>query len=851
MTHLVFPLNRMPRMTKLILGTALLIPGLRLAAANSNWQILTSPTSDADCVTLVGGQSDAQIVVDPNDYPVVQLAANFLADDINRVSGHHPLVQGAPGPVSQMVIVGTLGHSAVIDQLAAAGKLAGLDEIKGRWEATLAQVVKKPFPGVDDALVIVGSDRRGAAYGLMQLSERIGVSPWYWWADVPAQHHELLAIKLSGPEVDAPSVKYRGIFINDEDWGINVWAAKTFDPEFKNIGPKTYEKVFELMLRLRLNYIWPAMHPCSTEFGSVPENARLADKFAIVAGSSHCEPMLCNNVHWNEKEKGRWNYSLNRDTIHSYWEANVKARGVEEAVWTIGIRGIHDQGMQAPPTDMPGKISLMTEVFQDQRTLLDQYVTNQWGPVAQCFVPYKEVLPIYDAGLNVPEDVTLVWVDDNFGYIRRLSNPAERKRPGGSGVYWHLSYYGGPHSYTWINTTPPALMWEELHKAWENAARTLWMINVGDIKPMEIGIDYYARLAWNADGFDRGAQRAFLGDFAAKNFGEKSVQPMTDLLMEFYRLGTVRKPELMNREWALSLPPERAAQLGVDYQHLLQREAALASAIPPADRDAYTEMIGFPARVLGSAGLIFLADRRVQLGADAAAGETEITRLRNDLAAQVDNYNTNIAGGKWDKMMPGLVTGKDLTKWSSQVRWPWGEKPSPPGSPATNSSSANETPAGQVWRDAATANRQSVQGAASWSVIEGLGQSGRAMALEPASLTSSWKEDDASAPTLEYEFMSSSGDADAFVDVLPGFRIFPGMKLRLAVSVDDRAPTLVEVPGSSGLENENGKVRSFAVQNNYVRVRVALPGLLAGRHTLKIRAVDPGAAIDQVSVPQT
>jgi len=833
-----------------MLGITFLIPGWRLAAADSNWQILTAPTSDPDGVTLAGGHSDALIVVDPNDYPVVQLAANFLADDIKRVCGHQPLVQGAPGPVSQMVIAGTLGHSAVIDELAGAGKLAGLDQIKGRWEATLAQVIKQPFPGVDAALVIVGSDRRGTAYGLMQVSEKIGVSPWYWWADVPAQPHDRLTIKLAGPQVDAPSVKYRGIFINDEDWGINVWAAKTFDPKFKNIGPKTYAKVFELMLRLRLNYLWPAMHPCSTEFGAVPENARLADKFAIIAGSSHCEPMLCNNVHWNEKEKGRWNYLLNRDVIHSYWETNVQARGMDEAVWTLGIRGIHDQGMQTPPTDMAGKISLMTEVFRDQRALLEQYVTNQWGPVAHCFVPYKEVLPIYDAGLSVPEDVTLVWVDDNFGYIRRLSNPAERKRPGGSGVYWHLSYYGGPHSYTWINSTPPALMWEELHKAWENDARTLWMINVGDIKPMELGIDYYARLAWNADGFVGGAQRAFLTDFAAKNFGEASVQPMTDVLMEFYRLGTVRKPELMNREWALSLSPGRAAQLGIDYRNLLDREAALAGAIPAADRDAYTEMVGFPTRVLGSAGLIFLADRQAQLSDDPAASASEITRLRNDLAAQVDNYNTKLAGGKWNGMMPGLVTGRDLTKWSSQVRWPWGEKPAPPGLPAVHAAMTDEPPAGQGWRDAATANRQSTDGGASWRVIEGLGQSGRALALEPASLTSAWQAGAASAPTLEYEFLSRSGDAGAFVDVMPGFRIFPGMKLRLAVSVDDRALTLVEVPGSNGMENENGQVRSFAVQNNYVRVRVALPGLGAGRHVFKIQAVDPGAVIDRVSLPE-
>lgn len=820
----------------------------RLTAAATDWEVLTSTVNDPDCVTIVGDKKPAVIVVDAKDYPVVQLAANFFADDVQRVSAHRPAVTNATVIARQMIIAGTLGHNALVDELAAAGKLKDLEKIKSRWEATLSQVVEKPLPGVERALVIVGSDRRGTAYGLMQLSEKIGVSPWYWWADVPVEHQDALAIKLESPKVDAPGVKYRGIFINDEDWGLNPWAAQNFDPEFKNIGPKTYEKVFELMLRLRLNYIWPAMHACSTEFGSVPENVALADKFGIVAGSSHCEPMLCNNIHWNEKEKGRWNYSLNRDTIHSYWEENVKTRGSEEAVWTLGIRGIHDRSMETPPTDMPDKIKLVTQVIQDQRDLLNEYVSRQWGGIAQCFVPYKEVLPIYDAGLKVPEDVTLVWVDDNFGYIRRLSSPVERQRPGGAGVYWHLSYYGSPHSYTWINTTAPALMWEELHKAWENSTRTLWVINVGDIKPMEIGIDYFSRLAWNPDGFNLGAQRAFLHDFAAKNFGEQSAQRIADFLMEFYRLGTIRKPELMDRQWAISLPPERAAQLENDYKNLLRPEQKLSASIPPEARDAYTETVGFPARVLGKAGLIFMADRKVQPGSNPDAGEHEIAQLRDDLEAQVENFNTKIAGGKWNHIMPGLVTGKDLAAWSSQVRWPWGEKESRIET-TENPAMTSEPLSGQSWRDAASANGNIPQGAGRWIAIEGLGPSGRAMVLLPARLEESWGQDDKTAPTLEYDFRSKAGDAEAFIDFLPTFRICPGMKLRVAASVDDQAPTLIEVPGSSGAENETGTVRSSAVQNNYTRARVPLMGLAAGKHIFKIHAVDPGVVIDRLSLP--
>jgi len=838
--------TRKRTLVALLLIVASILPCLHVGAAGSNLQVLDTAPDAPDCLTIVGDKSDIQIVVDSGDYPVVQLAANLFAADVQRVTGHLPIVTSTITGAPQIIIAGTLGHSPLIDRLAADGKIKGLDGIKGRWEATLSQIVDNPFPGVSRALVVVGSDRRGTAYGLMQLSQAIGVSPWYWWADVPVRHQDKLAVKFFAPQEDAPGVKYRGIFINDEDWGLNPWASKTFDPKFGNIGPKTYERVFELMLRLRLNYIWPAMHACSTEFGSVPENVALADKYGIVAGSSHCEPMLCNNVHWNETEMGKWNYSLNRDVIHSYWEDNAKARGDDEAVWTLGIRGIHDAPMEKPPMDMPGKLSLMTQVIADQRALLGQYVTNQWGPVAQCFVPYKEVLPIYDAGLKVPDDVTLVWVDDNFGYIRRLSSPQEQSRAGGAGIYWHISYYGQPHSYTWINTTAPALMWEELHKAWENNTRTLWMLNVGDIKPMEIGIDYYSRLAWNPDGFALGGQTNFLRAFAARNFGDKLAPPIADLLNDFYHLGTIRKPELMDRAWALSLTPERAAQLEADYYQLLKKEVSLSEIVPADEYDAYAEMVGFPAHVLGETGLIFMADRNAQLGIDVVDNTNMVTALRNDLGGRVESFNTKIAGGKWNRMMPGMATGKDLTKWSSEVRWPWGEKSST--SSQSETEAVDQPPAGQGWRDAATADHQS-SGQAEWSMVEGLGPSGRAMSLEPANLQASWKEGDSAAPSLGYDFVSKSSDATVYLDFLPTFRLYPGMKLRVAVSVDNAAPVLVEVPGSSGAENENGPIRSFAVQNNYVRARVPLPGLSPGKHILWIRAVDPGAVLDEVSVP--
>lgn len=853
---------------------------LLLAGKTFAQPITVSSAPSSTGITLVGTKTVAAIAIDENDYPVVKLAASLFAEDVGRVTGKTLYIGAKSAP--QMILAGTLGKSQLIDRLITQGKLKDIEMIKGHWEATLWQMVDDPAPGVKKALVIVGSDRRGTAYGLICLSKLIGVSPWYWWADVPVMHKNTVTISIPKPTWDKPAVKYRGIFINDEDWGINLWARNNFEKDFaQGVGPKTYEKVFELMLRLRLNYLWPAMHAVSKEFGNTPENIALADRYAIVAGSSHCEPMLYNNVHWDEKVKGRWNYSTNRDTIYNTWKNTVLDRKDKEAVWTLGIRGIHDRGMETPPSTNTDRIDLLEQVFKDQRDLIHRYVAPQYGPVAQCFVPYKEVLPVYDAGLKVPDDVTLMWVDDNFGYIRRLSNLSERKRTGGSGLYWHLSYYGAPHSYTWINTTPPALLWEEFHKAWENEARTIWVINVGDIKPMELGIDYFSRLAWDPEGQHADAQPKFLTAFLAENFSNNATTRLYELVTDFYHLGTIRKPELMNRHWALSLSPQTAQKLLSAYEDLLNREHLIAAKVPVTERDAYTELIGFPTRILAATGLIFMHDRAQILGntpqdnppqSNTPVGNTqqdlqhEIRRLKASLDAEVEDYNLKIAGGKWKDMMPGAVTGKNLPAWSSQVAWPWGETNQP--------DTARREPDPDILRIAASADHQSApapavppaSGAtptaaqpapptppktARWIEVPGLGRSGRAMALEPAIPTATWDSADPSAPTLRYDFHANGKASRVILYFLPTFRLYPGMQLRVGVGVDDHLLATIEVPGSSGKEDENGLNRNQGIRNNYVTATVDLRALPAGEHSLFIRAVDPGAVIDAIGFVDT
>ena len=787
---------------------------------------------------IVSPNRKSTIYYDKADFEVVEKTVKLFANDVQMVTGVKPnIITSKSEPVDNIIIIGTIGKNQLINELVLSKKLS-VDSLKNQWEKFIIKTIEDPFPEVKKALVIVGSDRRGTAYGTFTVSEAIGVSPWYWWADAPVAKHTELAIKNINFISNSPSVKYRGIFINDEDWGIFSWAKKTFDPVFGNIGPKTYEKVFELMLRLRLNLIWPAMHECTTEFELIPENIHLADQYGIVVGSSHCEPMLCNNAKWNEHKRGPWNYSLNRDTIQKYWKENVKSRRNYEAVWTLGIRGIHDRGMQKPPDENLDRINLVQQVFKNQQQLLSNYVTAKWGEVTQCFVPYREVLPLYDAGLKVPEGVITIWTDDNFGYIRRLSTPEERKNLGGSGIYWHLSYYGQPHSYIWINTTAPALMWEEFTKAWENDARKLWVINVGDIKPMEIGIDYFSKMAWNIHQMGPDSQPIFLRSFSEKHFGKTFAEPVSALLSEYYRLGTIRKPEEMNRDWALSLSINRAEQLKRDYKKLLNNEKELAKAIPSEIHDSYFELVGFSARIMGFTGLLFLADRDGLLSGDTIKSNQEVTNLYSYIQKQVDYYNHNIANGKWNYMMP-YETYKDLPEWYSLVSWPWGEK--------SKSIDHSKIQPNRIWRAASSADSVSSLNNVKWAEVDGLGSTGKALVLKPATLSSSWSLGDYSAPSLNYKFKTNGNEEDVLIDFLPTFRICYGYKLRVAFRVDNLPAECIEIPGSNGIEDEIGKIRSKNIVNNCSQVKYRLPKLSKGEHYFRIYAVDPGVVIDKIS----
>jgi len=764
---------------------------------------------------LANRERQAGLWIDPRDYEVVRLSATCLADDIERVTARRPEVHSATNLAgSQVVLIGTLGHSELIDSLVRSRKV-DVTGLTGRWESYLIQTVADPFPGVDSALVIAGSDRRGTAYGVFQLSESIGVSPWVWWADVAPAPRDSLILRVAARVVGPPSVKYRGIFINDEDWGLQPWAAKTFEPETGDIGPKTYAKVCELLLRLKANYLWPAMHPCTKAFNLYPENKRVADAYAIVMGSSHCEQMLRNNVSEYDKDRlGPWDYDKNETNILAYWKQRLVENGSFENIYTIGMRGIHDSGMPGGGTTAE-KVARLQRVIDDQRKLIAATINPDAAQVPQIFCPYKEVMTLYQRGLRVPDDVTLVWPDDNHGYIRQLSNPQEQQRRGGAGVYYHISYWGAPEDYLWLCTTPPALIWEEMSKAYDQGARTVWVVNVGDIKPGEVGMEFFLRLAWDVKAWDENGQMAFLQDWATRNFGAARASEIAAVMNEYYLLNQVARPEHLRFAGFTDHYGERSARLA-RFADSVQRAEDIARQLPPLKRDAFYELVLYPVR--GSA----LANQ-MNLSRSPADARLAYDRLQSE----TEYYNGQVAFGKWRR----IISANPRNRAALQ-------RPDPAAfSPVSDDSVEPQPGKGYVAFAAAQAKWRLGGSGTTWRIIPGLGRSGRCIALMPTTVSVP------ESAGLEFEFESEAPcTARVLVYCLPTHPLHPPLKLRYAANVDQGEASIVNLATSEFSRPWATNVLRAAA------IGVSQHDLLHGKHTLKVRPLDPGLVFDKVVI---
>ncbi len=804
---------------------------------------------------LVEEGSTAKIFVDENDYESVKKTANLFAQDLELVTGAKSELSLDKPSGKNVVVIASLGKNKFVDELISK-KIIDVSKIKGGWERFLIKTINNPTKDISKLLLVLGSDRRGASYGTFAISEACGVSPLYWWADVPVKKSKELFLKPINFSSKSPSIKYRGIFINDEGWGLHKWSRHTFEKEAGGIGPKTYEKVCELILRLKGNMLAPAMHPCTRAFYQFPESKVVADSFGIVITTSHCEPLLFNNVSEWKKSMGEWNYLKNRDGLLKVLDARVAEASPYENIFTMGMRGLHDASME----NTEGKdVEILENVIKDQREILLKYIEKPIAKIPQIFVPYKETLDIYEKKMKLPDDVTLVWVDDNYGYIKRLSNPEEQKRSGGAGVYYHLSYLGAPHDYLWLCTTAPVLMFEELKKAYEFGADRYWLLNVGDIKPMELGLLSFFDLAWDVTKANSDSVNKYQAEQLAKIFGMKYKKDLQFILDEYYRLAWSRKPEFMGweREWDapkwrdlqntdFSFENYNDAQNRIaDYKKIVALTNKIQAALPEEYQASFFELVGYPVNASWQINRKFLMaqlnrefvakkefDKANWAADESKAGFDEIEKLNVQ-------YNS-LLGGKWNDMMmlaPGWcakyqlmpeLTVTDGVKAKAIDIAPKKSKDKLEGCTVLNLKNF----------------KRKVDNGRTLRTIEGIGYDWFSIQLGNAKEDSA-KSKDKDGARFEYEF-NTDEDAEnlkVYVYTVPFFPVHEGKGTKFGVSVDGGEMKIAE----NKFKEFSSTWRDQVLQNGAVTV-LDFQVKKSKKHTISFVCQDAGVMIQRVVI---
>jgi hypothetical protein len=658
-------------------GPALLLLGLCLfsfhpdAFALGQTHYVESVNSPGS-FTIVQDNAAATLYVDSGDHAGVIRAVNDLQADVARVTGKTPAVshqENGLGP--NAIIVGTLGKSDVIDRMVREHKI-DVTAIAGKWESFLIQVVPDPMPGVAGGLIIAGSDKRATIYGVYDLSEQIGVSPWYWWGDVPVEHKTALFVKAGAYVQGPPAVKYRGIFLNDEVPDLTLWVREKYgtlavpgNQPPANYGRGFYTNLFELILRLKGNYLWPAMW--NNRFNEDdPDNPRLADEYGIVMGTSHQEPMLRAQKEWDWGSKyGKiyhsWNYSVpqQQPVLQQFWREGVRRNKNFESIFTMGLRAENDSG--API----GK-ELTGEIVKAQRDILAEEINADLTKVPQVWCLYKEVQDFYNEGMRVPEDVTLLWADDNWGNVRRLPTPEERQRAGGAGVYYHFDYHGGPRSYQWINTSPIAKIWDQLSLAKEYGADRIWIVNVGHFKGYEFPMEYFMNLAWNADRWTNSNMNEFTRLWAEREFGPALADDIADVISKSTKYNGRRKPELLDANTYSLDHYQEAERVVAEFQAVSNKAAGIFYKLPQDKQDAFYELVFFPAEAAAQLNELYVAAaRNASYARQGRASANDLAAQTRDLFQAQTNlmnyFNKTFARGKWDHFMDQPYIG--YTSW--------------------------------------------------------------------------------------------------------------------------------------------------------------------------------------------
>lgn len=621
----------------------------------NNESYITTQKSPENFVLCESGRA-APILISANDYKGVIRAAKDLRSDIEKVTNTKPklLVDTIPSS-EEIIIIGTIGKSSTINKLINEGKLEPND-IKGKWEASIIQTVDNPLPNIKRALVIAGSDKRGTIFGIYDVSEKIGVSPWYWWADVPIKKNSCLFVMPGMYKIGPPAVKYRGIFLNDEAPALTGWAHE----KFGGLNHNFYEKVFELILRLKGNYLWPAMWS-NMFYVDDPLNPKLANEYGVVIGTSHHEPLMRAWKEWEKFGNGPWNYQKNDSVLREYWQKSIKRMNDYESIITLGMRGDGDE-----PMSENANISLLEKIVHDQRKIIAEVTKKDVTSLPQMWALYKEVQEYYDKGMRVPDDVTLLLCDDNWGNIRKLPDLNAKPRKGGYGIYYHFDYVGGPRNYKWLNTSQIERVWEQMHLAYEYGAKEVWIVNVGDLKPMEFPISFFLDYAWDPDKWKANDLPKYYELWAQQQFGTKYAKDIANIIAKYTKYNSRRKPELLSPDTYSLTNYNEAENVVSDYNKLAEQAQNIYNSISEEYKDAFYQFVLHPVTACANLNELYVAAGKNKLyaaqGRAAANDLAEKVKSLFKKDAEITNYYNNIlAGGKWSHMMDQTHIG--YTYW--------------------------------------------------------------------------------------------------------------------------------------------------------------------------------------------
>lgn len=820
---------------------------------NAHAQDFIIEKNNSNTFPIVTALGTTAIYVDSNDDWLVHKAASLLQSDIEMVTGKKPeLISSLSSSIKNIIIIGTVGGSSAINQLITTKKL-NADSLKGKWESFKLQTISNPFKGIQNALVIVGSDKRGAAYGIFTLSEQLGVSPWYWWADVPVKKKSEVYFKDGIYSYGSPSVKYRGIFINDEAPAFSGWAKEKFD----GVNHFVYEHMFELLLRLKANYLWPAMWGNAFNDDDTL-NPILANKWGIVMGTSHHEPMLRAQQEWKHYGNGQWNYDSNKVVLDSFWKKGIENMDHHESIVTIGMRGDGDE-----PMTQGTAISLLEKIVADQRKIIEDVTGKPASETPQDWALYKEVQDYYDKGMRVPDDVTLLLCDDNWGNIRRLPKLNNKPRSGGYGIYYHFDYVGDPRNYKWINTNNIARVWEQMHLAYEYNVRNIWIVNVGDLKPMEFPISFFLDYAWNVHQCNEDNINDYYTQWAAEQFGLTYAKEIGDILKKYAQYASRRKPELLDVD-TYGIETGELYRVTKEWNQLQQEADSINNKLSAEYKDAYFELVLHSVKAFANLQNLYEA---VALNKLYAKTNYSIANKYADEAKQfyandslISLQYNQLNNSKWNHMMDQTHIGYTYWQQPDQQKMPevkYVSKNSTAKSldkktvVAKSAKSLISTSInnnlfyelnGYVSIEASHYTTKKEAANIQWKIIPNIGRDGDGITTFP--VTAPIQKLNANTPHLQYDFYTydtGTFKLNAYFSPTLNFHD-DSTGLQYAISIDDEQPQIISI---------NKDDHDIKTWNNWVADNIIIKTTdhsihKSGKHIIKYWMISPAVILQKI-----